>query len=198
MHISIILDLYKLKLNDTLLITDTILRVETTNPTILSDDQIEQYCQLGEMQWTTKRGRFLKAIYDILLKKYDDRTQLMYLFPFAKYPFPVILNKRIGAEMPKLAHYQFHPYNLNHLRPNYFKNCTVIVTLMTKDKTYGDSIRGFALINKRLLEKLGFRVLLLKQRDYPQFIMPTDKVKPDSEEYREETNKLLNTIKVVL
>lgn len=192
------IDLYKLKLNDTLLITDTILRVETTNPTILSDDQIEQYCQLGEMQWTTKRGRFLKAIYDILLKKYDDRTQLMYLFPFAKYPFPVILNKRIGAEMPKLAHYQFHPYNLNHLRPNYFKNCTVIVTLMTKDKTYGDSIRGFALINKRLLEKLGFRVLLLKQRDYPQFIMPTDKVKPDSEEYREETNKLLNTIKVVL
>ncbi|KAJ6219521.1 hypothetical protein RDWZM_005333 [Blomia tropicalis] len=114
------IDLYKLKLNDTLLITDTILRVETTNPTILSDDQIEQYCQL------------------------------------------------------------------------------VIVTLMTKDKTYGDSIRGFALINKRLLEKLGFRVLLLKQRDYPQFIMPTDKVKPDSEEYREETNKLLNTIKVVL
>lgn len=154
---------------------------------------------------TTKRARFLRATRDILAGPYADRLRLMYLFPFAKYPFPVLLTPEAARHIPQTEPTDnilkdALPYRLDQLVDSRgrdglsFAGSTAILVLVNKDKTYGSNLRGFTLVNKRLLERMGFRVLLLEQRDYPDMVLPRHLFSPTSPRYLSSVETLLKGV----
>lgn len=172
----------------------------------MTQEQICEYQQAAMMtpvHSNTKKARFVKTIRDILSDSYADRLRLMYIFPFSKYPFPVILNKQAAQQVGQSTFSEnifkdSFPYTFEHIKPNQFRNCTAILVLLNKDKTYGPNIRGFTYVNKRLLEKLGFRVLLLEQSNFPDFVLPNHLVHSESDRFQQSAQSLLASVSATL
>lgn len=191
-----------MKLSDTLLITDTILRLELRNQSILTLDQIKKHNEIqmkDAVTFETKKGRFVKRIYGIIEKEFPNQARLMYLFPFSKNPFPVILTEE-AAQQNRMQQsgnifQDVIPYTFEHLNEGQFRNCTAILALLNKDKTYGPNIRGFSSVNKRLLERLGFRVVQIEQKDFIDLILPSHLFQPDSDRYQQAVQLLLASVR---
>lgn len=171
------------------------------NRSILTTEQINKHNERqmkDAANFDTKKSRFIKRIYDIFEKEFSNQARLMYLFPFAKNPFPVILTEEAAQQIrmqPSESIYQEAvPYTFEHLNEGQFRNCTAIFTVLTKDKTYGSNIRGFASVNKRLLERLGFRVVQVEQRDFTDFILPSH-FQLDAHRYQRSVQSLLASVR---
>lgn len=158
-----------------MLLLDSILRLEM-NTRLLNEAEINHTHQALQSLFCnsrTKKSRILNAIETCLASQHSEHFRMMYLFPFSTYPFPVILTPEVSEKIAHLSvdyskHRHVHtnsiPYQLEHLRPDTFKGCTVIVLLLNKDFIVNSLIRGFMQVNIRLLRKLGFRVVLIEQR----------------------------------
>lgn len=130
----------------------------------------------------SQKNAFLQFIRQSLIKHFDQRIQLMYLFPFSTSPFPVILTNEHCKKIFQNANYNdMHignpvensiPYLSEFMKKNYFKNCFAILPLLSKDFIWGSNLRGIIQLNKCLLEDLGFQVIPLPQIQFNKFISP--------------------------
>lgn len=185
-----------------LLIVDTTLRLEKKQR-ILTQDQIYECHKSTLMELPkdfpkTKRGRFSHSITSILSDHFGDKVRLMYLLPFSGFPFITILSKETVKKLPpaNTSILEAHPYTYEHMKLNYFQKSAVILPLLAKDRLNYTTIRGFIDLNIRLLEKMGFKVIFIEQKDYPNFAFP-DHLKMENPARNDELAKsLLDAINV--
>jgi len=192
-----------------MLTIETIIRLERPSMQLLSTKQFlelyQNHIKSIPMELDTKQFRFIQHVYNVLSSEFHGSCQLMYLFPFSKFPFVVLLNKeltrKISNDPPTDLPLNGHPFQLAHLLPNYFKNCTAFLLLLKRDFTHCTNnsmvgnLRAQAYLCKRLLERLGFRVVLAAQRDYIPFVMPSRMVDVNSDEYRQSAKSILKAVK---
>ena len=101
----------------------------------------------------TKRSTLINSVYMTLKSEVKRRVQLCHIFPFKSYPLVVIFDK------------QNRSFSLNpktELKANLFDNCIVIYILDIQDFAVIDTmVKGSVLLEIRLLEKMGFKVVTI-------------------------------------
>jgi len=205
--LSSAIELFKEDLTNSLLVTETILHLEKKNLHLLDPQQIAQFSESNinskTVDFNTKKGRFIKNVHDVLGKRYPDAFRLMYIFPFSLYPFPILLSDELSSKLKSMPSKEnlFEeslPFKMDQLKPDFFKGCTAFLLLIHKDKVWGASleqqIRGVVHTNKRLLEKLGFRVTLLDQNFCKYFVLPNHFIDINSDNYKIAEKFVLDTI----
>lgn len=96
---------------------------------------------------------FLNRIYMALKSDYGLNVQMLPIFPFSRYPYIVIFDNN----------YKQSDFTQNSLlKANMFVGNKVLYVMMEKDFCEYGMIRGVAQLQIRLLEKLGFKVIIIK------------------------------------
>ncbi|CAG2162625.1 unnamed protein product [Oppiella nova] len=103
--------------------------------------------------YITKRHHLLNIIYMSLKSGLQHRVQLCHIFPFRSYPFVVIW-------APNSKHFSLTP--TTELKQNMFNDCIAINVLEINDYAIVDKqIKGSVKLENRLLERLGFKVVVM-------------------------------------
>jgi len=123
----------------------------------------------------------------------------LYIFPFSSYPYPVILGNDALHQVAKqpTSGNIFNdalPYSFEHVERNQFLGCAAILSILLEDIILGPNIGGAASLNRRLLEHLGFSVILLDHKDCHDFILPDHAVNVNSESYQKSVQSALAII----
>lgn len=183
-------EISKMDISNTLLLLDTILRLEK-NKKLLSNEQIEE--ARSKLPYNlefnnTNKSRILRTFNDSLAaSKYAQRFGMFYLFPFAAFPVPIIFSKKDGADKLRqlndlrrssdrdnsnqvFEHY--YPYQPELVRPNQLQGGRAILLLTARDFSHSSNIRGATQLYKRLLHDMGLRVIEIHLRDLGELRWP--------------------------
>ena len=109
--------------------------------------------EFSKLRQTTNKLQLINKVHLTSKSLYQSRAILHHLLPFKSSPLVIILDQDFSTE--KL--------NFTSLKEGNFQNCTVIYVL-TKTDYLNENInklRGFTQFQVRLMERLGFKVIIL-------------------------------------
>ena len=109
--------------------------------------------EFSKLRQTTNKLKLINKVHFTSKSINESRAILHHLLPFKSSPLAMILDE----------HFPTEKLNFTSLKEGNFKNCIVIYVLTKTDylNENVDKLRGFTQFQVRLMEKLGFKVIIL-------------------------------------